>query len=152
MSKIGLDCKLYRNTGTNASPVWDEIKNVVDVTVALSKTEADTSSRAFAWKTRKGALKDASIDFQLRAVAVDADYTALLGSYLNGASIELLALDGPIATAGSQGLRAICEVFNFQAGQPLEGALTFDVSAKPTPAFDNAGVAIAPTWFTVSGS
>jgi len=152
MSKIGLDCKLYRNTGTTASPVWNEIQNVVDVTVALSKTEADTSSRAFAWKTRKGALKDASIDFQLRAVAADADYTALLGSYLNGASIELLALDGPIATAGSQGLRAICEVFNFQAGQPLEGALTFDVSAKPTPAFDSAGAAIPPTWFTVSGS
>jgi hypothetical protein len=152
MSKIGLDCKLYRNTGTNASPVWNEIPNVGDVTVALSKTEAETSSRANPWKTRKGALKDASIDFQLRAVAVDADYTALLGSYLNGTQIELLALDGPITTAGSQGLRAICEVFNFQAGQPLEGALTFDVSAKPTPAFDNSGVAIAPTWFTSTGS
>lgn len=152
MTKIGLDCKLYRNTGTYASPVWNEISNVADVTVQLSKGEAETSTRASAWKTRKGTLKDASIDFQLKYVPGDTDFAALLASYTGNTSVELLALDGPIGTTGSQGLRAVCEVFNFQQGQPLEGAVTFDVSAKPTPSFDVGGAAIVPTWFTVSGT
>jgi hypothetical protein len=152
MSKIGLDCKLYRNTGTYASPVWNEITNVADVTVQLTKGEADTSTRAGRWKTRKGTLKDASIDFQLKYVAGDTDFTALLASYTDGTSIDLLVLDGLVATAGSQGLRAVCEVFNFQVGQPLEGSLTYDVSAKPTPSFDGSGVAQPPVWFTASGS
>lgn len=152
MTKIGLDCKLYRNTGTYASPVWNEIPNVSDVTVQLSKGEADTSTRASTWKTRKGTLKDASIDFQLKYVPGDTDFAALLASYTGNSPIELLALDGPVATAGSQGLRAVCEVFNFQQGQALENAVMFDVSAKPTPSFDNAGAPQPPTWFTVSGS
>jgi hypothetical protein len=149
--KLGIDCKLYRNTGTYGSPVWNECPYVSDVTVQLSKGEAETSTRAAKWKTRKGTLKDASIDFQLKYVPGDADYAALLASYLDGSTIELLALDGPIGTTGSQGLRAVCEVFNFQQGQALESAVTFDVSAKPAPAFDNAGAAITPTWFTVAG-
>lgn len=152
MTKIGLDCKLYRNTGTYASPTWNEIANVADVTVQLSKGEADTSTRASGWKTRKGTLKDASIDFQLKFVPGDTDFAALLASYTGNSSIELLALDGLLATTGSQGLRAVCEVFNFQQGQPLEGAVTFDVSAKPTPSFDPGGAAIVPAWFTVGGA
>jgi hypothetical protein len=152
MTKIGLDCKLYRNTGTYASPTWNEIANVADVTVQLSKGEADTSTRASGWKTRKGTLKDASIDFQLKFVPGDTDFAALLASYTGNSSIELLALDGLLATTGSQGLRAVCEVFNFQQGQPLEGAVAFDVSAKPTPSFANDGAAIVPTWFTVGGA
>jgi hypothetical protein len=152
MTKIGLDCKLYRNTGTYASPTWNEITNVADVTVQLSKGEADTSTRASGWKTRKGTLKDASIDFQLKFVPGDTDFTALLASYTGNSSIELLALDGLLATTGSQGLRAVCEVFNFQQGQPLEGAVTFDVSAKPTPSFAAGGEAIVPSWFTVGGA
>jgi hypothetical protein len=152
MTKIGLDCRLYRNTGTYASPVWNEITNVSDVTIPLSKGEAETSTRAAAWKTRRGTLKDASIDFTLRAVANDADYTALLNSYLNNTPIELLALDGPVGTTGSQGLRAVCEVFNFQASQALENAVGFEVSCKPTPTFDAGGALIAPTWFTSTGS
>lgn len=152
MTKIGLDCKLYRNTGTYASPVWNEIVNVADVTVQLSKGEADTSTRASKWKTRKGTLKDASIDFQLKYVAGDTDFSALLSSYTDNTSVELLALDGPIGTVGSQGLRAVCEVFNFQHGQALENAVMFDVSAKPTPSFDNTGAPQPPSWFVASGT
>jgi hypothetical protein len=149
MTRLGLDCKLYRNTGTYASPVWNEMPNVSDVTIPLSKGEADTSTRASKWKTRKGTLKDASIDFQLKYVPGDTDYAALLASYIDGTTIDLLALDGPVGTTGSQGLRAVCEVFNFQEGQALESAVTFDVSAKPAPAFDTNGAPITPTWFTV---
>lgn len=150
MTRIGLECKLYRNTGTYASPTWVEIVNAKDVTVPLTKGEADTSRRGTAWKTRKGTMKDASIDFKLVQQDGDAAFTALLDSFTNGTPIELLALNGPVATAGSQGLRATCEVFNFQDNQALESAVEYDVSCKPTPTVVNNTV-ISPTWFVVAG-
>lgn len=145
MTKIGLDCKLYYNSGTYSSPTWHEIVNAKDVTIPLTKGEADTSTRGTKWKTRRGTLRDASIDFQLVQVDNDAAFTALFDSYVNGTPIELLALNGPVGTAGSQGLRAMCEVFNFQDAQALESAQTFDVSAKPTPS------ANPPAWYVVAG-
>lgn len=156
MTRIGLNCKLYRNTGTYGTPTWVEIVNARDVTVPLSKGEADTSRRGSSWKTRKGTLKDASIDFQLIQDDGDASFTALLDSFLNGTPIDLLVLDGAIADPAAQGLRATCEVFNFQEGQPLENAVTFDVSAKPCPAKNPnsspPGAPIVPTWFEVPGA
>lgn len=149
MTRIGLDCKLYYNSGTYASPTWVEIVNAKDVTVPLTKGEADTSRRGTEWKTRRGTLKDASIDFQLVQEDGDAAFTALLNSFLNNTPIELLALNGPVGTVGSEGLRATCEVFNFQDAQALESAVVYDVSAKPTPAKDGSGNAIDPEWFVV---
>lgn len=149
ITPIGLDCVLYRNTGSYSSPVWNLIDAVVDVTVPLSKGEAETSTRGSKWKTRRGTLKDASIDFNMRRrtdTAGQADFDALLDSFINGTPVELLVLDGPIGTSGSQGLRATCEIFKFDNGQPIEGAVTIDVSAKPTPAAND------PAWFTSTGS
>jgi hypothetical protein len=153
MTRIGLECKLYRNTGTYAVPVWNEIVNAKDVTVPMTKGEADTSRRGTAWKTRKGTLKDASIDFKLVQLDGDEDFTALLSSYVNNTPIELLALNGPIGTAGVQGLRATCEVFQFQDNQALESAVEYDVSCKPTPATTGTpAVPVVPTWFVVAGT
>lgn len=160
MTRIGLDCKLYRNTavGNNAysSPIWTEIVNVKDVTLPLTKGEADASRRGSSWKTRIGTLKDASIDFQLIQQDGDASFTALLDSFLLGTPIDLLVLNGPITDTAAQGLRATCEVFNFQDGQPLEGAQTFDVSCKPCPAVNPGSnppnQPIVPVWFEVPGA
>ena len=155
MSRIGLNCKLYRNTATGstayATPTWTEIVNVRDVTIPMTKGEADTSRRGSTWKTRRGTLKDASIDFQLIHDDADPAFTALLASYVDGTPIDLLALDGATSDPYAQGLRATCEVFNFQPGQPLEGAVVYDVSCKPTPAKTSAGVPIVPTWYEVPG-
>ncbi len=146
ITPIGLDCKLYRNTGSYSTPVWNEIVNIGDVTIPLSKGEAETSTRGSKWKTRRGTLKDASIDFQLKKVTGDDDFAALLAAFVDGTPIELLALDGPIGTAGSQGLRATCEIFKFDEGQPLENVVAFDVSAKPCQSANE------PAWYTVAGA
>jgi len=48
--KIGLDCKLYYNTGGNEDPIvpgnWTELDNARDVTLNLEKGEADVTTRA----------------------------------------------------------------------------------------------------------
>lgn len=147
MTRIGLECKLYRNTGTYETPVWSEIKNARDVTVPLTKGEADTSRRGSTWKTRKGTLKDASIDFQLIQDDGDAHFAALFQSYVAGTKVDILALNGDIGDDNAEGLRATCEVFNFQDAQALEAAVVYDVSAKPTPAKKANGDPIVPEWY-----
>ncbi|MEZ6097169.1 MAG: hypothetical protein R3C03_23590 [Pirellulaceae bacterium] len=36
-TRLGMDAKFYRNTGTYASPVWTEVSNVKDVTLNLRR-------------------------------------------------------------------------------------------------------------------
>lgn len=146
MTRIGLECKLYYNTGTYASPVWVEVTNARDVTVPLSKGEADISRRGDSWRQRKGTLKDASIDFQLIQEDGDTAFDAFLDSFINGTPIELLALNGADDEEGAQGLRATCEIFKFDDGQALEEGETYDLSAKPTVS------ANPPEWHIVAGS
>ena len=42
--KLGLDAKLYRNTGTIPAPVWNEIHNVKDVTLNLEAGDGDIAT------------------------------------------------------------------------------------------------------------
>jgi hypothetical protein len=145
MPRIGLNCKLYRNTASYAAPTWVEITGARDVTVPMSKGEAETSTRGSTWKYRKGTLKDVSIDFQLLMEPGDAGFAALLASYTDGTDLELLVLNGAITDVDAEGLRARVEVFSFQDAQPLEGVQAFDVSCKPVYSTN------PPTWFKVPG-
>jgi hypothetical protein len=74
----------------------------------------------------------------------DAAFDAIQEAFLENTPIEFAVMDGPIATAGSQGLRATFEVFSFTRNENLEEAVTVDVSIKPTVA------ANAPSWMTIA--
>jgi len=143
--KLGLEAKLYRNTGTYGTPSWNEITNVKDLTLNLDKGEADVTTRGNnGWKATVATLKDASIEFDMVWDTADADFTAIKDAWLNNTTIELVALDGDIAVAGHQGLRATMMVTKFSRKESLEEALMVSVSVKPTYA------ANAPTWHTTT--
>lgn len=143
---LGLDCKAYRNTGTHASPTWNLVDDVKDVTLNLEKGEADVTTRANSgWRARKGTLKDGTVEFTLlhnpdRADSV-TDFEAIRDAWINNTAVEWAFMDGAIATAGSQGLRATMEVVNFSRGEQLENASEYNVKLVPTLA------AQAPDWF-----
>jgi hypothetical protein len=142
--KLGLDAKLYRNTGTYASPTWNEVKNVKDVTLNLEAGEADVTTRGNAgWRATVATLKDASIEFEMVWDTADDDFAAIRDAFLNRAGIELAVMDGDIAASGSQGLRALCVISNFSRNEPLEEAITVSVTAKPTFSVN------PPAWMTV---
>lgn len=143
MTKVGLECKLYYNTGTYGTPTWVEIVNAKDVSFPASKGEAETSRRGSKFKTRRGTLIDLSIDFQLIYEPGDAVFAALFSAFLNSTPVELLALSGPVGTVGSEGWRATCEIFKNDGAQALESAETFDFSAKPTHSEHD------PSWYVV---
>ncbi|GIW89563.1 MAG: hypothetical protein KatS3mg108_3887 [Isosphaeraceae bacterium] len=142
--KLGLDARLYRNTGTYAAPVWNEIKNVKDVTLNLEAGEADASTRgSLGWRATVATLKDASIEFEMVWDTADDDFAAIRDAFLNRAGIEVAVMDGDITVSGSQGLRALCVISNFSRNEPLEEAITVSVTAKPTFSVN------PPAWMTV---
>ena len=146
--KLGLDAKLYRNTGTYITPTWDLIGNVKDVTLNLESGEADVSTRGNnGWRATVGTLKDASIEFEMVWDTGDMDFSAIRDAYFNNTTVELAVMDGLITgtgSSGSQGLRATCRITNFSRNEALEEALTVSVTAKPTYSTN------PPVWMTVA--
>ena len=142
--KLGLDAKLYRNTGNYASPNWNEMKNVKDLTLSVEAGEADATTRGNAgWKATLATLKDGSIEFEMVWDTADAGFTAIRTAFFGNTSIEFAVLDGDKATTGTQGLRAAMAITKFSRNEPLEEAITVSVTAKPTYS-DHA-----PEWMVV---
>lgn len=143
-SVLGMNCKAYRNTASYASPTWNEIVNVRDLSLSLEADEADVTTRGNnGWKATVQTLKDATVEFQMVWDTADADFTAFQEAFLDNTTIECAFMDGPISTNGQQGLRATFMVTNFSRTENLTEAVMVDVSLKVTYA-DNA-----PAWYTV---
>lgn len=141
---LGKDCITYRNTGTWASPTWVAITNIKDLTLGVEKATADASTRASAWRKIMTGLLDGTIDWQMVWDTSDAGFTAIKDAFFDGTTIELLILDGAYTVAGSQGLRADFEVTTFTRNEPLEEAVTVDVSVKPGATVNTT------TWYTAT--
>jgi hypothetical protein len=142
--KLGMEAKLYRNTGTYAAPTWVEMTNVKDVTLNLEAGEADVTTRGNAgWRATIAALKDGSIEFEMVWDTADADFTAIQQAFFGNTDLEFAVMDGDVASSGSQGLRATMAITNFSRSEALEEAIGVSVTAKPTYA-DNA-----PEWMTI---
>lgn len=149
--RLGLNCNVYRNTGSYASPTWNEVQAIKDLALNLEKAEADVSTRSNGgWRATLATLKDASIDFQMiadRSVTTEkADLDAFRTAFFTNAVIELIVLDGPepapSGSVASEGLRASFSVMSFTRNENLEEGVTYDISIKPGPSEN------APEWFT----
>jgi len=142
--KLGMEAKLYRNTGTYAAPVWVELTNVKDLTLNLEAGEADVTTRGNAgWRATVATLKDGSIEFDMVWDTADTNFTAIQSAFFNNTTIEFAVLDGDVTSSGSQGLRATMSITKFTRNEALEESIAVSVTAKPTYATN------APEWMTV---
>lgn len=140
------DAKLYYNTGSYGSPTWTLICNVKDLTLTMESAETDVTTRCGSgFREYVAGLTDVTIDFSMLYDPSDSTWEALRGHFFAKTAVEMLVLDGPVATAGSEGLRATCFVKSFTRNETLGEALMTDVSLRPTP---NANA--APAWYTAS--
>ena len=134
---------LFRNTGTYASPVWDAVSQVKDLSVTQSKGEVDVTTRASGGYVEiVDGLKDASIEFSILYDTTDTDFAAILAAYHANTAIDFFVADGAAAT-GTEGLRAACLISQANLSETLGEALMMDFVAKPVKNSD-----AAPTWFT----
>jgi len=123
--KLGLDGKLYYKV-TGGSYV--ELTNVKDLTLNMEKALADVTTRAAnGWKQYRGALKDASLEWEMVWDTADTGFIAIKDAYLNNTQLWLKALD----SSGGHGFEMLCEITGFSKKEPLEEAQTVSVTAKP---------------------
>lgn len=147
---LGTQAKLYyaaKDLATAQDADWIELGNVRNVTLSLSKSDADlTTRKANGWKTSVAGLKEAAIEFDMVWDPTDAGFTAIQTAFMTDTPLAVMVLDGAKTVAGSQGLKADVMVMNFSREEPLEEALTAKVSIKPTYS------ATAPSWYTATGT
>lgn len=142
---LGLDAKLYHNTGTYGTPTWDEIGNVKDLVMSIEKGTADVTTRTNSgWRAKIGTLKEATIEFQMVYDTDDADFEVLQTAFFANTLIEFAVMDGAIATTGQEGLRATMDITSFGRDEQLEQALMVPVKLEPSYS------ANAPAWYEVS--
>jgi len=139
--KLGLDAKIYYGTsGASASTV---MSNVTNVTLNLTKGEADVTTRAASgWKLTVGTLNDASVEWEMIWDTSDAGFTAMKNAFFNNTLAALKIMDG--AATGSQGLDADFAIVAFTRDEQLTEALKVKVTAKP------ALSSRAPAWVTTA--
>ena len=146
----GLECKLYYNTATHASPTWVEVTRAINVSFSLSKGEADQSSRVSTWKMQKGTLKDLEITFTYRKKqGTDTVFDALIAAAIGETIYEYAVLDGTHSVSGVQGIRAFCEIMSAGNTQDLESAEEVEFTLKPTYKEESSAV-VNPDWYKVT--
>lgn len=143
--RLGGDCKIYRNTASYATPTWNEITNVEDLSLPMSRSQGEFKVRGSKFVLKKNSKIDLGVEFKLVVDKSDDDYSVLRDAFLAEPAtvIEFAIMDEAIATTGANGLRASFEVAEFPLDEPLEGELS--AAVKLTPAIS----ANAPAWLTV---
>lgn len=146
----GLECKLYYNAATHASPTWVEVTKAINVSFSVSKGEADQSSRMSDWKMQKGTLKDLEITFTYRKKqGTDTVFDALIAACFADTIMEYAMLDGAHTLSGVQGIRAFCEIMSVGNTQDLEAAEEVEFTLKPTYKEESSAV-VEPDWYEVT--
>lgn len=128
---IGLECKLFRNSATYASPTWDECPNVKDISHTDEKTKIDFSRRASGVKQYRPGLRDVSLDITFVYVRGDTDWQAFMDAYNNGTTLDLWAADGIVDAPGTQGPRFEAEVFKAPRTEGLEDGQEYTFTVAP---------------------
>lgn len=147
---LGMRGKLYRNTGTYQSPIWNPVENVKDVTLTMSANEADVTTRAGGGFVQSLPTTTAiEVTFQMLSQTGDLDLDAIKTAFFNKTDIEIACMNGPITEPDARGIRFTGRVYTFTRNEALADAQSFDVSIKPGPALHPVTSAyLVPEWIT----
>jgi len=135
-NKIGADCKAYYGTvalaGTPDTGAWNLINNMRDLRLPVSVGEAEMNTRGgnSGWEAIVPTLLKGEITFEMLWDTADAAFTKLQTAFLAKAELAFAAMDGPIATKGSQGLAGNFYVTNFERNEPLQEGVKVSVTLK----------------------
>lgn len=134
--RIGLDGKLYWNSGTFASPVWNEMKFVVDASMNIEVNEVNGDSRNAAWELVLAGLIKGTIEFNIKQDDSDDDWEEMLTRMLAKTPTEFLFMDGDVTVTGEKGIHMIGLVMKGADDQKLQNVNELACSVRPTPNTD----------------
>jgi AMMECR1 domain-containing protein len=127
---LGMNGKLYQGTVDNfVHTSANLVNNVRDVTLSLEAGEADVTTRGNdGWRATAATLREASVEFSMIWKPTDPRFAAIRNAFLSSNQVSMSVLDGLVGTG--EGLVGNFTVTNFSRGEPLEEAMTVDVTAK----------------------
>lgn len=123
-----------------------EANLVKDITLNLSKAEADATTRASSWKLVKASTKEAAIDGEILYDVTDAAFELLRDAFISGATLGVACLSGPKTESNAEGLWADMQVLKFDRSEALEGVQAASFTLKPTVSN------VPPEWVRILGS
>ena len=141
----GIDCRVYRNSGTYSSPTWSLVNPVIEVTVNLENSAFDASNRDSNYRLQLPALTDISVDLRMHKDKADADFEALEDAAQGRTNIDLLILDGVQTSGDSDGWRIQGFFTSWNESQPLEDAVTVDATFVPAATANAVAVTTGTT-------
>jgi len=145
VNKPGKDAYAYTNSGTYGSPTWTAQDNIKDCALGDATELYKASLRSKRpFNVYVPTMRDLNPKFKIAWMPADELCVALLAAVTNGTAIDMIFLDGPIATNGSQGPRADWVVEGFPRTENLAEGMEIEISLKP------GLTANVPTLFTVS--
>ena len=134
----GFDANIYHSTttlsavNTPATVSWTEGQEVKDVSLDLSRSEHDKTTRANGgMKAYAAGLLDSGINIEMPWLPGNSFFDALKTAFLNNTTVSIAVMDGPIATSGKQGLAANFVVTAFPQTQPIDGESVVSCTVKP---------------------
>lgn len=128
---VGLDNKLYKNTGTYGSPTWTEMTSVKDLSMPIEKNSSPATSRASAFEMMAEGLIKIGLNFTMLRDADATGYGAIRAAAIaRGTTFDMAIASGAIATTGTVYLRADFAIFGFTQKEDLEDPVTADVTAN----------------------
>jgi len=143
MSKLGIDATLAYNSGTYASPTWVEITCIGDCAVNPTWSEAAVITRASLIEQAEKTTLKVEVTGKILSTAGDTGYEKILKAMVGKTKLDMLILNGPIATEGSTGWRGYFQVFSQNEGQNPGDVVMPDISIKPTVPPDGNGLKFA---------
>lgn len=131
----GVECKIYLNVETTdayADPDWSEWLCVRDVTLNLTFDETDATCRGGGgFRASAPTLTSIEVTGQAIKEKADAVFIAMELAARTKASVDVLVMDGPRASADADGWRFRGKFFNWTENQPFEDIVMIDFALKP---------------------
>jgi len=146
----GHKAKMYRNTGSVATPVWSEIDEVGDVSIAdltMNWAELKRRGNSFA-KGLASIIGMIAVEARLIYGLDATNYDAIRAAALAGTVEQYAIMNGDITTSGNEGMKIPLGVENFPWDQPLEDVVGHDVRWVCAYMIDG-GSEVDPAWYTV---
>lgn len=143
-NKVGLEGRAYINTAARANPTWVLITDVRNITIGAEKTLADMTTRdSNKFRQKKAAIKEMVPELDLLWDNASNSHALLRAAFFADTVVDILILDGPVATVGSQGFRGQYEVASFGRSEQLEEGMGINVKLELSADADYV------FWFTV---
>lgn len=151
--KTGASCKLFYNTGTNASPVWVEVDPIDDLTQSdRSVNVVEVPTRASRYPMGLAGMRGLpKLSFGVLHGVNNTVQDQIRGDHdAEPPTVrQYWAADGASGTTGTEGLAFYGLVGVFNQNQPLEDGVKFDVEIHHAW-FLESSARVLPTWKEVT--